>query len=80
MNGIAVGRCPKCDAMVNICWPTCLVCQTPLPREPQRSEPTPTSEPRQAAPVPPTIQAGAPVTWQRGGPGTAGPCGFHSRR
>ena len=66
MSPTAVGHCEHCSAVVNRRWPTCLVCQTPLQREPEREEPRPTIDTGQAVPAPP-IQAGAQIQWHRAG-------------
>jgi hypothetical protein len=66
MSTTAVGHCSHCAAVVNLRWPNCLVCQTPLPHVPKREETEPTIDTGQAAPAPP-VQAGAQIQWQRAG-------------
>ena len=58
MSTTATGHCPHCAAVVNVHWPSCLVCHALL---------SPTAETvctSLAAPLP-TIQVGDRIEWQR---------------
>jgi hypothetical protein len=64
MSTTAVGHCSRCDAVVNICWPRCLVCQAPL-LAPSRKTGSPTSalaltQAQGARPLAP----GSRITWK----------------
>jgi len=59
MSISAVSHCPACQAVINIHWLTCLVCEAPIPR-PDTATPEP---PTGTLPVSP-IQPGEPVVVQ----------------
>lgn len=60
MSTTAVGQCPHCAAVVNIHWPSCLVCHALI------SSTTETGCTSLAAPLP-TIQPGDRIEWLRAG-------------
>ena len=54
MSTTAVGHCSQCDAVVNVRWPSCLVCHAALP-----------ATSREAGSLASSAQPGDRITWQR---------------
>jgi hypothetical protein len=59
----AVSRCPKCEAVINIHWPSCLVCRAALAPGPDLPEATPVNHGQAEVPLAP-ILSGWLVTYQ----------------